>query len=55
MTRVDQALRWWKNNEKYGRIYRSLIPERHRKILVKRGKVQFHYGVVSADDYYELK
>ena len=55
MTRVDQALRWWKNNVKDGRVFASLIPERHKEVLRKNYKIQFYFGIVAAEDFYRLK
>lgn len=56
MRRVDQAMRWWHGNVGVdGRIFRSIIPERHRKVLVKNNKIQFNYGITTNRDYYTLR
>ncbi len=53
MMRIDQALRWWKNHEAPNhRVFAGLIPSRHKKILLKHGKIEYRYGVVSAEDYF---
>ena len=52
MTRLDQAIRWWKNHEKNNRINRDNIPVRHFKVLQKHNKIQFHLGITHFSDYY---
>ncbi len=41
MTRLDQALRWWKNHadEEDGTVQASWIPDRHLEVLRKARKL----------------
>jgi len=53
MTRLDQALSWWKN-QKEGKIYVRTMPIRHRKVLKKHKKIRYNHGINSEVDYYTL-
>jgi len=55
MTRIDQALRWFKNHTDNGRVFVCIIPDRHRKVLIKNQKINYNSGKTAADAYYTLK
>ena len=55
MTRLNQALEWWNNNVINGRVYKCVMPERHRKVLTRNNKIQYNFGTTSSKDFYTLK
>jgi transposase-like protein len=56
MTRLEQALRWFKNKVKKDNIvYVDEIPKRHLNVLTKNNKIGFNYGWTEKSDYYTLK
>jgi hypothetical protein len=54
MTRLDQALRWWKNKN-LEKVVASFIPERHKKILRKHDKIEFIPATAVSPHHYILK
>jgi len=46
MTRLDQALRWWKNNtgQRYGTLEAQRIPRRHLDVLHKANRLEFAWA-----------
>jgi hypothetical protein len=55
MTRLEQALRWWKGQD-LERVPAISIPDRHKKILRKHDKIAFFPGVAPiTPHHYKLK
>lgn len=54
MTKLEQAIEWWKNQNKHT-IKKGDIPVHHLKVLNEHDKIKFHLGSDNWNDYYTLK